>query len=608
MRDLKNSCAALCAAVFLTAVASLSLAQTVDSDAPIRLVPLEEIAAPEETAPPPDLDDAPLLLDVEDLAAPGDTPEDDGARVEVGALGEINADDVGLLSQQSGGFPDSLWLGTWRDMVMLLLPRLPVEARSPAMRSAALKLLLSPGKAPRGDAAERGELLRLRAEILARMGEYDVAIALLKAAPSGDFEEQRARYDNDRMFLRLDFDGACEQARARIDLSADTYWQRALIFCQSKDQEIEAANIGLDLLRESGYAPDAGFVTLIHAMNGYGEAALDSLPHPTPMLVSMLRVLGVQTPLNALGVANPALLRLIAGAADSDIELRLLAAEQAEAVGALPAASVGALYAAVPFTAEERANPIEYSSHKFGPLSRAMLYQTILDEVVPTARAEAVGIALQRAQEEARFATMARVLLPAMQALPVTREFAWFAADAGRAYFAAGRWEEARRWFDAALAGYGADPEARAAAVQLWPLIALTGQDPNVDPGMLAAWWESVGGALDPEAHGRGGLLLTLLSALGRDVSPEQWHTLLAGPLIEPSAVASPALRHSLHAAASNGRLAETVLLALLGLGAGGPENSGLVTLSETITGLRDVGLDRDAQAIAVEAALAGGL
>jgi len=72
--------------------------------------------------------------------------------------------------------------------------------------------------------------------------------------------------------------------------------------------------------------------------------------------------------------------------------------------------------------------------------------------------------------------------------------------------------------------------------------------------------------------------------------------------------VASPALRHSLHAAASNGRLAETVLLALLGLGAGGPENSGLVTLSETITGLRDVGLDRDAQAIAVEAALAGGL
>ena len=617
MRDLKNrqrsryGAAPLwgfCAVALLIAAWGPAVAQTTDSDAPIRLVPLEEIVAPDEILSPPEAIDAPLLLDVENLAAPGQTLESGSAQVEVGTLEEINADDVGLLNEQSGGFPDALWLRTRRDIVTLLLPRLPVEARSPAMRSAALKLLLSQGKAPRGEAAEQGGLLRLRAEVLARMGEYDVAIALLQAAPSGNFEEVLARYDIDRMFLKLDFNGACEQARARVDLSPDPYWQRALIFCQSKDQEIEAANLGLDLLRESGYAPDGAFVTLIHAMNGYGEAALDSLPNPTPMLVSMLRVLGVEAPLNALDVANPALLRLIASAADSDIELRLLAAEQAEAVGALPAASVAALYAVVPFTQEERANPIEYSAQVNGPLARAMLYQAILSESVPTARAEAVGIALQRAQEESRFPTMARVLLPAMQALPVTREFGWFAAEAGRAYFAAGRWQEARRWFDVALAGQAADHEAKQAAVALWPLIALTGQDQNVDPGMLAAWWESQGGALDPQAHGRGGLLLTLLSALGRNVSPEQWDTLLAGPLSEPSAVASPALRHALRAAASDGRLGEAVLLALLGLGAGGPENSGLVTLGETIVGLRAVGLDRDAQAIAVEAALAGGL
>lgn len=617
MRDLKNrrrsryGAAPLwgfCAAALLIVAAGSAVAQTADSDAPIRLVPLEEIVAPDEILAPLESIDTPLLLDVETLAAPERTPEGDSAQVEVGTLAEINADDVGLLTEQSGGFPDSLWLRTRRDIVTLLLPRLPVEARSPAMRSAALKLLLSAGKAPRGEAAKQGELLRLRAEILARMGEYDVAIALLRAAPSGNFEEVLARYNIDRMFLKLDFIGACEQARARVDLSPDPYWQRALIFCQSKDQEFEAANLGLDLLRESGYAPDGAFVTLIHAMNGYGEAALSSLPNPTPMVVAMLRVLGVEAPLDALDVANPALLRLIATATDSDIEIRLLAAEQAEAVGALPAASVGALYAAVPFTPEERANPIEYSAEIYGPLARAMLYQAILGESVPTARAEAVGIALQRAQEEARFPTMARVLLPAMQELPVTWEFAWFAGEAGRAYFAAGRWDEARRWFDVALAGRGTDHEARQAAVALWPLIALTGQNPNVDPGMLAAWWESQGGALDPVAHGRGGLLLTLLSALGHNVSPEQWDTLLAGPLSEPNAVASPALRHALRAAASDGRLGETVLLTLLGLGAGGPEKSGLVTLEETIIGLRAVGLDRDAQAIAVEAALAGGL
>ena len=617
MRDLKNRRRSkyavmplwgLCAAALLFAAGSTAVAQTTDSDAPIRLVPLEEIVAPDEISPPQVAIDVPRLLDVEDLGAPEPALESDSAQVEVGTLGEINADDVGLLNEQSGGFPDSLWLRTRRDIVTLLLPRLPIEARSPAMRSVALKLLLSAGKAPRGEAAEQGELLRLRAEILARMGEYDVAIALLQAAPSGNFEEALTRYDIDRMFLKLDFNGACEQIRARIALLSDAYWQHALILCQSKDQEIEAANLGLDLLRESGYAPDEAFVTLIHAMNGYGEAVLDSLPNPTPMLVSMLRVLGVEAPLNALDVANPALLRLIASAADSDIELRLLAAEQAEAVGALPAASVAALYAVVPFSPEERANPFEYSAEVNGPLARAILYQAILGESVPTARAEAVGIALQRAQEESRFPTMARVLQSAIRELPVTREFAWFAAEAGRAYFAAGRWEEARRWFDVAVAGRGAEHEAQQAAVALWPVIALTGQDQNVDPGMLTAWWESQGGALDPGAHSRGGLLLTLLAALGRNVSPEQWDTLLAGPLSEPSAVASPALRHALRAAALDGRLGEAVLLALLGLGAGGPENSGLVTLGETLVGLRAVGLDRDARAIAVEAALAGGL
>ena len=139
-------------------------------------------------------------------------------------------------------------------------------------------------------------------------------------------------------------------------------------------------------------------------------------------------------------------------------------------------------------------------------------------------------------------------------------------------------------------------------------MIALTEQGQDVDPGMLTAWWELQGGALDPGAHSRGGLLLTLLAALGHNVLPEQWDSLLAGPLREPSAVASPALRHALRAAVSDGRLGEAVLLALLGLGAGGPENSGLVTLGETLVGLRAVGLDREARAIAVEVALAGGL
>ncbi|MBT3627259.1 MAG: hypothetical protein HN527_04120, partial [Rhodospirillaceae bacterium] len=403
-------CAALTAFIF-AAAQTPSLAQSTDSDAPIRLVPLEEVSPPSETPVPelvlesmPSLNEVTPLSAVETLAPLEELGQAesaagaDNAGVEVGALADINADDIGLLAEQSGGFPNALWHGTRRDLLTLLMPRLPIEARSPAMRTATLKLLLSPGAAPRDETAETGALLRLRADILADMGEFGVAIALLRAAPSGDFEEIIARYDSDRMFLKLDFDGACEQARARIDLSMDAYWQRALIFCQSKNEQFEAASLGLDLLRESGYAPDAAFVTLINGMSGYGEAALNSMPNPSPLLVAMLRNMGIQTPRNALDAANPALLRLIAGAADSDIELRLVAAEQAEAVGALPAASVGALYAQVQFTPEERANPISQSAAMDGPLARAILYQAVTAETVPTARAEVIGVLLESAE------------------------------------------------------------------------------------------------------------------------------------------------------------------------------------------------------------------
>ena len=228
--------------------------------------------------------------------------------------------------------------------------------------------------------------------------------------------------------------------------------------------------------------------------------------------------------------------------------------------------------------------------------------------VVLTARAEVMGVALQRAQDEGRFSIMARVLLPAMQSLEARSDFAWFAAQAGRAYFASGRWEEARRWYDIALAERSSNVEAELAAAALWPLIALTEEEGEIDPAMLENWWQAQGGAGDLDAYRQGGLLLTLLTSLDHNVAAEQWDVLLAGPLGAIGTVASPALYYSLRDSAAAGRLGEAVLLALLGLGAGGPGSAGLSTLGEAVAALKDVGLHRDAQAVAIEAALAGGL
>ena len=55
-------------------------------------------------------------------------------------------------------------------------------------------------------------------------------------------------------------------------------------------------------------------------------------------------------------------------------------------------------------------------------------------------------------------------------------------------------------------------------------------------------------------------------------------------------------------------RLGETVLLSLLALGESGPGDADPVVLSRVLSSLRNIGLEAEARALAVEAALAAGL
>ncbi len=593
----------LAAGLAMLCLAGGLAAQESEADAPMRLFPLDSERQTEtiQLRPPPETEET---VQPEAEGALEEAGEDG---IQIGTLEEVDPDSVGLFSDRYGGFPSDLWRETSRRLVESLLPRLPIEAPSPTMRSLALRLLLSPGKPPEGE-GERGALLHRRALALAGMGEYDVAIEMLRAASGVDFGESLARLESDRRFRDLDYVAACGQVNENIRQFSNPYWLKALVFCQALEGEFEAASLGLDLLRESGGSGDETLATVVLAMRGEVEPVIETLPNPTPLHIAMLRAVKVAPPESALVTANPAVLRLIAAAPEVSIAVRLNAAERAEAVGALPAGSIAQLYASVQFSAEEKANPISAAESLAGPLSRALLYQAVIAEPVPTARAEILRVALDKARAAGRFTTMARTALIAVQELVVGPEMVWFAADAGRALFAAGRWDEAVRWFDLAAQQSSLNQEAAAAAVALWPLAALTSEVEEVDVAMLEAWWNAQGGAADPRGHARAGMLLSLLQALGRGVPRQYWERLLTGPLSQPATMTSPALHHALRDAAANRRLGGTVLLALLSLGDGGPAAAGLPTLEAVVTSLRLVGLESDARSLALEAALAAGL
>ena len=100
--------------------------------------------------------------------------------------------------------------------------------------------------------------------------------------------------------------------------------------------------------------------------------------------------------------------------------------EKAEAIGALPAASVGALYEKVTFISDKVAEPLSQSMKEKPPLGRALLYQATLSESLPIARAEILATALRGAQKTGSFPTMARVLLPAIKTIFASPEFVSF--------------------------------------------------------------------------------------------------------------------------------------------------------------------------------------
>ena len=60
--------------------------------------------------------------------------------------------------------------------------------------------------------------------------------------------------------------------------------------------------------------------------------------------------------------------------------------------------------------------------------------------------------------------------------------------------------------------------------------------------------------------------------------------------------------------AATDKRVGESVLLSLVMIGEGGPAQAHPIALSSTLSALGAIGLEREARALAIEAALAAGL
>lgn len=523
--------------------------------------------------------------------------------VEVGTLGSVTPDYGGTLKEGGGGFPLDMWKGTDRALVERLLPQLPAAPSSPAMRDLARRLLLTNAEAPAGKATIN--LFGVRADRLAAMGLFADAAALLALQPATSVDLTSARLRIKAQLLAGDVDGACKTVDdTRKAASADPDWQKTQVFCQLRAGKADQAALGIEILRDQNQSDDA-FFKLAQAMGGDKSVTITSLPNPSPLDLAMLQAAGLPLPPDAAGASDPAVLAAVAQDNTVDPATRLAAAEQAAAAGALPIDKLQTAYASVAYAPGDIGNAVEISSRDPGPGGRALLFQAAGVAQKPDERAHVLQAALDRARRQGGYILAVRTNLLYLLPLQPSPDLAWFAADAGRALYASGHFEQANAWLQVAEDKAKTDPQAAAAASALavYARIAGVGQPLFWDAAAVQKWRQAQaagGSPADPINR-----LFAVFEGIGEPIGGS-WT--LIGQAGAGGGAPDPALWFNLGDAANNGRIGETVLLSLCALGEGGPASANPILLSRAISSLRQVGLDVEARAIAIEAAIAAGV
>jgi hypothetical protein len=343
----------------------------------------------------------------------------------------------------------------------------------------------------------------------------------------------------------------------------------------------------------------------------------------------MVRAARARLPADVISTDRPAILKTVATSPNAPPELRIDAAERAEAMGALPTDGLRQLYASVAPAGGPAGRSLETGETGRGPLGRALLYRKALAENVPAALAEVLSSAMMLAREGGRYHSNARVYRDILKKLEPSPDLMWFAPEAVRSLLAVGDHGTAAAWLEMLRANAATDRESAEILAGLMPLGRLTGAQIAVlwHDDIVKNWWRqevrkgtdgrdgdsraaSASGddASEPAAMVRATLLYSLLEATGDRVPEELWVELLEDSPRSTEVMPRPALWRSLDVAAGSGRVGEAVLLAMLTLGRAGPTQTNPLTLRHVITNLKQIGLDAEARSLAVEAAVAAGL
>ncbi len=584
-------------------------------------------------------------------------PETGGGEAETEAEAEeIAVDRLAALDPSAIGawnearipaLPVTMWDGTPREALVLLLPRLPVASALPAARALARRLLLSPARLPEGAAGDGPSPLVLRLAALARGGALDDLLALADRIPAAAMSEDVERLKADALLVRGDYAAACELARAAVGRSGAAYWLKLLALCEALDGNRAGTDFRLNLLADADES-DPVFARLVELLLSEIEGSATEAPPALlegartldPLLFALARLARVPIPPELVLSAPPLVLGTALELPDLAPRRRLDLALRALRLGLIDGIDFAPILAAVPFddalralspaalagpapAAKDDGDPRdapagpgdaaaatpEQRPLPEGPELIALLFQQAVAADAPAQKMQLMDLALEKAAAAGLRLPIAEALLVPLSGLRPAPVLAGHADLAVRISLAAGRLDEARAWYEAArTAATAGNGDARAALARLWPLMLIgdgTGGVAYSDQ-LLELWWQGRRERDEAARLARGDLLFALLGELGYAVPDALRTAVLAAPA---RLAASPAINlwRDLILAAQRRRVGGVILDALVGLGSEGARTSDPSFLATSVAALKAVGLERDARQLALEALIDAG-
>lgn len=491
---------------------------------------------------------------------------------------------VSAIARSGGALPEDLWSHSDPAFLVTLFDRLPANYESPAAQNLALRVLLSGGDAPRGDAQEAA---RKRFEALGKMGAADPLATMASGAGGSLSDPVIAQYAAQAELARGNRDQACMRGRAATITGEQVspFLLRLRAFCSAATGDRAAADLAL-ATPHAASTDDAWYATVIAAVAGAAPARPPTAKYDNSLSTQLSLAANLRPGPNALANASTLALVTLARGDNAPQPQRAQAAALAFRRGVISAQEARTILHATPATVTTGLPPI------------ATALRTVEASPGSIDAAGAIAAVLRAASAPADFAATARFFRGDINALQTAPDAA-AALQFARAAIVNGDVQVAQR-LTASARQAGVD-EATMGPLDA-ALAALVGVRNDAGTVALHRRIDAAGSAA---AAKRGAARdAMILAALGAPVDGAVQSFIVQNPPSGGARAESGAML-SLANAVEQHALGDAALLAAVAAG-DGPAKLDAESIDRIVRALRGVGLNDDARRFAVEALLAG--